>query len=394
MTFRLPPYLKWRDGRPRWEPGPRLRHAFKARDLKTAEGEWLRLEAAIAAAKKLNDEVLIWRKGGNAPSAMPKVSKKAARTCDHLWEIYEKSPKYSKLADVTRRDYKSKIGIFLDAKIDGSGKTFGKMQVGALAMSDLYTWWEEICDERGHSMANGVLACVRVMMSYGVKKGWRATNPAKSLGLETVAPRVVIWTPAEVEAFVAKADDMKLFGVADGVVIGLHSGQRQGDVLHLEWLSADNRARFKQRKTGARVSVPFSPALAERIEAIKTRRRAGQVAELRLDGELVRDPSGKHYNSKSFNTDFRKVRAAVAKDQVAAGGEATILGKQYLDLRDTAITRLALAGATVVEIRAITGHSLDTVHDVLKHYLALDDRMADAAIDKLKFWMEQEGIAV
>ena len=35
-------YLKWRDGRPRWEPGPTLRaKGWKGRDLKSEQGEWL-----------------------------------------------------------------------------------------------------------------------------------------------------------------------------------------------------------------------------------------------------------------------------------------------------------------------------------------------------------------
>ena len=52
--------------------------------------------------------------------------------------------------------------------------------------------------------------------------------------------------------------------------------------------------------------------------------------------------------------------------------------------RDTAATRLALAGCTVAEIRAITGHTLKTEHNALKHDLALDDRMADAGVAQLK----------
>lgn len=77
------------------------------------------------------------------------------------------------------------------------------------------------------------------------------------------------------------------------------------------------------------------------------------------------------------------VHEKVAADQIKAGAkEASILGKLYLDLRDTGITRLALAGATVPEIHAISGHSMKTIHDVLRHYLAIDDRLADAAIAK------------
>ena len=68
--------------------------------------------------------------------------------------------------------------------------------------------------------------------------------------------------------------------------------------------------------------------------------------------------------------------------------------KLFLDFRDTAITRLALAGCTVPQIRAITGHQMQTIHQVLEHYLAIDDRMAAAGITRLKTWMADEGIAL
>lgn len=51
------PYLVWRDGRPRWSPGPRLRQAgWRGRDLKDPEGNWLDPEAAAAAASDLNKQ--------------------------------------------------------------------------------------------------------------------------------------------------------------------------------------------------------------------------------------------------------------------------------------------------------------------------------------------------
>lgn len=392
MTFRLPAYLRWRDGRPRWVPGPRLRPTWRERDLKDDAGQWLGLEAAIDAADKLNADVAAWRSGVRtgrlAEGVSVRTSKAPSRTVEHLLRIYREAPRFLKLADVTRSDYLQKLDIFV-AK-------FGDIPVAALTKADLYTWWEQIYAARGHAMANGIVACVRAMLSYGELKGWITVNPAKALGLEKLSPRVVVWTPAEVEASVAKADALGLHGVGDAIVIGLHTGQRQGDVLHFEWLSADHgRSRFQQSKTKARVSVPHTDQLAARIEAIKARRRAGAVAELKLTGELVRDSKGRHYTKENFGRDFRAVRLAVAGDQLSAGAnEASILGKQYLDLRDTAITRLALAECTVAEIRAITGHSLDTIHKVLAHYLALDDRMADAAIARLKAWMAAEGIAI
>ncbi|MBM7049598.1 MULTISPECIES: hypothetical protein [Rhizobium] len=60
------------------------------------------------------------------------------------------------------------------------------------------------------------------------------------------------------------------------------------------------------------------------------------------------------------------------------------------DFRDTAVTWLARAGATIPEICAITGYSFKTANEILKHYLALDEEMADTAIDKLTIWYEKE----
>jgi integrase len=56
----------------------------------------------------------------------------------------------------------------------------------------------------------------------------------------------------------------------------------------------------------------------------------------------------------------------------------------FHDLRGTAVTRLALAGCTVPEIAAITGHSIMTVQQILDaHYLGGRIELAESAIKKL-----------
>jgi integrase len=68
-----------------------------------------------------------------------------------------------------------------------------------------------------------------------------------------------------------------------------------------------------------------------------------------------------------------------------ACAKAGIEGVTFHDLRGTAVTRLALAGATVPEIGAITGHSLRDVQSILDtHYLAHDPELAANAIAKLE----------
>ena len=381
------PYLKWRDGRPRWEPGPRLRGAgFKGRDLRDTGGAWLDEFAAHAAARELNAEVAAWRSAGAPRRRVSKRPEAHPRRVEALWARYcggddgKGSPRWQQLAAKTQRDYTVKARVFLAA--------FGAVPAAAIAHHHLYAFWEQLYAERGHAMANGVLRVASLLLSYAVKIGWLTENPAKALGLEGVAPRVVVWSGAEIDLFVRTADVMGLTHVADAVVIALHTGQRQGDVLAMELQQVEHgRAYFRQSKTGARVSVPHTPAIAARLADIRVRRTAG-VVDLARARRVVLTPAGAEISGDLFRKHFQIVR------QRAAEHLPSIAGKQFLDLRDTAITRLALAGCTIPEIRAITGHELATVHSILKHYLVLDEQMADAGIERLKAWMAAEGLAV
>jgi site-specific recombinase XerD len=387
MKFSVP-YLQMRGGRPRWVPGPKLRAAgWKGRDLKSEGGEWLNEADAITAAKAINAEVVA---AAEAPVAKVPSRAKNPRAVEVLVEAWKISPRFLRKAKSTRDEYLNKIGIFC--------AEFGDKHVAAISKADLYTWWEELYRDRGHAMANGTIGVVRVFFSYCVMKAWRNTNPAKSLGLETLPPRVVVWSPSEVKLFVETADEMGLTEIADAVVLALHTGQRQGDVLELVYeRTRDERCVFKQRKTGARVTVPFTPALAARLAGIRARRAAEPVTALATI--VVLDPeTGERFDRFKFGKLFRQVREKAAAKCHETGNKEPlcphIAEKQFGDTRDTAVTRLALAGSTIPEIRAITGHSLETVHSILEHYLALDDRMAAEGIRKLKQYMVDEGIAI
>ncbi len=64
---------------------------------------------------------------------------------------------------------------------------------------------------------------------------------------------------------------------------------------------------------------------------------------------------------------------------------AGVVGVTFHDLRGTAVTRLALVGATEAEIATITGHSLRSVRAIIDtHYLARDPALGESAIAKLE----------
>lgn len=241
-------------------------------------------------------------------------------------------------------------------------------------------------------MANGIVAVARAALSYAELIGWRAanTNPAFRLRLRTLPPRVVVWTPAEVAHLVDTADRMGLASVGDAVVIALHSGQRQGDVLALAGATEHGAAVvLRQSKTGALVRVPATDQLTARLAVMRQRRRAGSVVALSAPAELViMEATGRRYASDTFRHTFARVRKAAAETM------PSVAGKWFSDLRDTAVTRLALAACSIPEICAITGHSLEGAHAVLKHYLALSDDSARAGIEKLQIYLAKERIVI
>ena len=70
------------------------------------------------------------------------------------------------------------------------------------------------------------------------------------------------------------------------------------------------------------------------------------------------------------------------RDTVALVAELEHL--QARDLRRTAAVRLAEAGATVPEIAAVTGHSIDRTERIMEVYVPRTRAMAVAAIEKLE----------
>lgn len=390
-TFRCQ-NLKWRDGRPRWEPGPAIRAlGFKGRDLKDEAGNWLSLPAAITAAEARNKEVETFRASGKTRHReRPQVS---SRTCRKLAGVWQTSVRWERLAKATQADYRAKLAIFLTSE-------FADAPVLAVTKPALDGYWQMLYRRGHHAMANGILATVRAMLSEGERIGWLPpnSNPAKSLKLPSVPPRVVVWTPAELERLVVTADRIGMPEIGDAVVLAVNTAQRQADVLALpEPTLSNGRVRFQleQKKTGARRSPPLTDMLAQRLETIKARRQSGPVAQLHITGPLVVRPDGRPHDKWSFAPRWREVRrqAALGSRELGLAPMPDMLDKKFLDLRDTAITRLALAGCSKIEISAISGHELASIDQIMKHYLFIAEEFGDAAIDKLQAWMAKEGIA-
>lgn len=392
----LPPNLSWRDGRPRWIPGPTVRaRGWKPQDLKDEAGAWLSLGAAIAEADRLNQAVRAHHAAGH------KVAPRGAGTrppftVEDMFEELWRSPKMTGgatdsgrarrkvSADRTVKDYRAKANA-----LRAFDPELWTAPIAALTAPVLHGLHEQLWQTKGHHMANGIVAVLRLALSHAVRKGRLHINPALRLGLETPPPRLRVGTLQEMQALVAAADAIGLPEIGDAVYLGLFTGQRQGDRLTLQDAGERSGARvFRQAKTGAVVEVPDAPQLAARLAASRERRAgAGVVAAEIVINSRTRRPFDEHAYRKAFAA----VRAAAIDGGDGREPCPSLAEFRDQDLRDTAVTWLARAGCTIPQIRSITGHNEATITAVLRHYLAVDAAMAGEAISRLVAYLEKQG---
>ncbi len=176
----------------------------------------------------------------------------------------------------------------------------------------------------------------------------------------------IIWQADDIREFCAVASAE----LQAALLLALWTGQRQSDLLKLSWKNYDGQyIRLRQTKAeggkGRRVTIPVGAPLKLALDAALKEKRSAVT--------ILTNSRGLPWTGDGFRTSWGK-----AFDKTELGD------LHFHDLRGTAVTRLALAGCTVPEIAAITGHSMETVQQILDaHYLGGRVELAESAIRKL-----------
>ncbi len=288
------------------------------------------------------------------------VAAKAAMPSGTLLALllqYQDSDDFRSLADSTRRSY-----VPLIIRIENS---FGDFPLAALTdrrtRGVFMAWRDQIALSAGRRQADYAWTVLARILSWSLNRGLIAANPCERGGRLYRGSRAEkIWTADDEAAFLKNAPARLHLAL----MLGLWTGQRQGDLLRLPWSAYDGtHIKLKQRKTGARVVVKVGAPLKAALDAAPKRSTI-----------ILTNSEGKPWTSDGF-------RASWGKACKAAG----VIGVTFNDLRGTAVTRLALVGATEAEIATITGHSLRGVRAILDtHYLSRDPALGDSAITKLE----------
>jgi integrase len=273
-----------------------------------------------------------------------------------LLQAYQASTDFTKLRDRTRADYVKQIKLI--------ERKFGALPLAALAAKGtraVFMRWRDELAARSHRQADYAWTVLARVLSWAKNRGLTSDNPCEKGGRLYRGSRAEnVWTDK---------DEMAFYRVAPphlhlAVMLALWTGQRQGDLLRLPWSAYDGETiHLKQSKTGVRVEIPVGAPLKAALDSAA---RRSPIILLTIEG--------KPWTADGFRVSFAKARA-----------RAAVVGVTFNDLRGTAVTRLAIAGATQAQIATITGHSLSDVRSILdSHYLHRDPELGRAAISKLE----------
>lgn len=281
--------------------------------------------------------------------------KRTEGTLADLIKRFEESPEYADLRATTKAEYKRKLAV-VDKKW---GETPYEFLTDMEWKKDVLAWRDGIATVHRREADNLCSALSRVL-SHAYDRGILDRNildRVRRVYRNDRSDR--IWLPVDVALFVGVAP----VELIRALMLGVHTGQRQGDLLRLPWSAYDGeRIKLRQSKTGRHVNIKCTAALKAMLDGMK---REGVL--------ILTTKTGVAWKKRYFSQQWEKTAKL-----------AGITDLHFHDLRGTAVTMLAEAGATGPEIASLTGHSLKHAESILERYLSRTKPLADAAIFKLE----------
>lgn len=272
---------------------------------------------------------------------------------------YRKSQNFLGKADSTRRNY--------NLQIDNIRVAFGDIEISAFDNRKIRAEIFDYRDEAARKSASAAEAFVRMMkilIKFAHDRG--LLNHNHLAGTERLSGKSRaedIWTREEIQRILLVSGPELRWAIR----LALLTAQRQSDLIRAEWGNIKNGVfHCTQLKTGAKVEIPVGASLAKLLAEIP--QRAKTILTNTQGNSWCKDGSSLR---QAWRASLR--RAGLAED-----------GRRFHDMRGTAITLLADAGCSPIQIAAMSGHSLEHVARILKHYLARTQAQAQHAVNQLE----------
>lgn len=371
-------HLVQKQGRFYWQPSAALRaEGWRPMRLPDDAGE------AMAKAEALNAELDAWRAGQPAPHAPAQAARgrKAAApgSVSALIADYRRS-RFWPANPKTRKGY--------DWCLDLIEAWAGDMPARAITPPAVQAFYgSQLRRTEGAGKARRVVETpakaaaavrvLRVLLQVGVRLGYVTSNAAARPGVGLVRQREpVLWLPAEVAHMAATADAMGWRSIGTAILLNDWLGQRVSDLLGMPPYQMEGGALvLRQGKRRRRVALPIHlvPHLVARL--------AGETV-VSLTHMLVHDRTRLPWKLFTFDHVFAEVRAKAAAGDPKLGlaPMPSCAGLRFTELRHSAVTRLNEAGVDPLDIAGITGHTEQSVRQLLdRHYLIRTAKGAERA---------------
>ena len=281
-------------------------------------------------------------------------------TFDWLIEHYMRTPKFQKLAPISKRNLMHEFDRF---RAEHGSKHVARMRpehVEAL-----------IAVKAGKPAgANRLLKLLRRLCRFAIRKGVMVADP--SIGIERYQENpdgFHTWTEDEIRQFETH------YGLTSKAVMALrlilNTGAARQDVIRLGWQSVrDGRIGYRRGKTGGEVDLPILDELWEVLSPLPSDRLL-----------FLTHGGAQAYKPETFANWF--------KDRCVAAG---LLLCSSHGLRKAGATRLADAGATELEIMSFLGHRTpDEARKYVKKFNRA--RLGDSGMAKVERAKREQGLS-
>jgi integrase len=216
--------------------------------------------------------------------------------------------------------------------------------------------------------ANHLLKTLRIILGYAVTQGMLDSNPAAGIKkYRSQGEGHHSWSESEIAQFEQRHPIGSKARLA--LALGLYTAQRKSDVLRMGWQHVNGDAiAVRQQKTDTVLLIPMHPQLVAALASVPR----GNLTFLMTEHGAPFTPNG-------FGNWWR--------DRC---NDAGLPHCSFHGLRKAAATRLANAGCSVDQVKAITGHR--SLAEVARYTKAADQqRLARQALDiQLKTEGEQK----
>jgi integrase len=240
-------------------------------------------------------------------------------------------------------------------------------------------WHNALVKTIGARQGDLVLATMRRIVSYAVSLSILDRNHLLDLTSAYTADRSdAIWTRDDVAAFMAIANK----GMRLALIVALHLGRRQGDLIKLTWGDYDGTFIMVANNKGRR-KIRFPARCTDTLKASLDAAKLGIGRIPHKNERILQTLEGKPWIESHFSTKFS-----------AAKNCAGLHHLHFHDLRGTAVTVLAETGSTNAQIASITGHSMRHVEKIIDKYMARTRFLNDEATARLNAsWIASVGQA-